>query len=75
MPSFWPALDRMKQITWPENAETDLDAIMDYIARSDAMAAIGMREEIESQVERLRTFLRSGQNASSIQDCVGLVSG
>ncbi|EKF40576.1 hypothetical protein NA8A_20667 [Nitratireductor indicus C115] len=51
----------MKRLVWSEDAETDLDSITDYIARDDVMAAIGMRDEIEGQIERLREFPLSGR--------------
>ena len=51
----------MTRLVWSEDAETDLDAITDYIARDDVRAAIGVREEIESQLERLRDFPYSGR--------------
>jgi len=46
----------MRRLFWSSNAEADLDTITDYIARDDVMAAIGMRDEIERQIERLREF-------------------
>jgi toxin ParE1/3/4 len=52
----------MKRLVWSEDAETDLDAITDYIARDDVTAAIGVRDEIESQIERLREFPYSGRD-------------
>lgn len=51
----------MKRLGWSEDAETDLDSITEYIARDDVMAAIGMRNEIEGQIERLREFPLSGR--------------
>lgn len=51
----------MKRLVWSEDAETDLDAITDYIARDDVVTAIGMRDEIEGQIERLREFPLSGR--------------
>ncbi|KXF74902.1 hypothetical protein ATN84_22035 [Paramesorhizobium deserti] len=51
----------MKRLVWSEDAETDLDAITNYIARDDVIAAIGMRDEIEGQIERLREFPLSGR--------------
>lgn len=51
----------MKRLVWSEDAETDLDSITEYIARDDVMAAIGMRDEIEGQIERLREFPLSGR--------------
>lgn len=39
----------------------DLDRIVDYIAKDNPMAALNIWDEIESQVERLRDFPRSGR--------------
>ena len=39
----------------------DLDRIVDYIAKDNPMAAVNIWDEIESQVERLRDFPRSGR--------------
>lgn len=51
----------MKRLIWSDDAETDLDIITEYVARDDVMAAIGMRDEIEGQIERLREFPLSGR--------------
>lgn len=51
----------MKRLIWSDDAETDLDSITDYIARDDVMAAIGVRDEIEHQVQRLRNFPLTGR--------------
>lgn len=51
----------MKRLVWSEDAETDLDSITDYIARDDVIAAIGVRDKIEGQIEGLREFPRSGR--------------
>lgn len=39
----------------------DLDRIVDHIAKDNPPAALKMWDEIESQVERLRDFPRSGR--------------
>ncbi len=52
----------MKRLVWSQDAEVDLDSITEYIARDDVMAAIGVRDEIEGQIERLREFPLSGRN-------------
>lgn len=51
----------MKRLIWSDDAETDLDIITEYVARDDVIAAIGMRDEIEGQIERLREFPLSGR--------------
>lgn len=51
----------MMQLIWSLDAENDLDAATDYIARDNVLAAINIREEIESQVRRLQTFPQSGR--------------
>ncbi|BCH17391.1 MULTISPECIES: type II toxin-antitoxin system RelE/ParE family toxin [unclassified Mesorhizobium] len=51
----------MKRLVWSQDAEADLDSITDYIARDDVMAAIGVRDEIERQVQRLCRFALSGR--------------
>lgn len=39
----------------------DLDEIVDYIALTDPAAALGVWDEVERQVERLRDHPRSGR--------------
>jgi toxin ParE1/3/4 len=39
----------------------DLDEIVDYIALADPAAALGIWDEVERQVERLRDHPRSGR--------------
>lgn len=39
----------------------NLDEIVDYIAQTDPAAALGIWDEIERQVERLRDHPRSGR--------------
>lgn len=51
----------MTRLIWSDDAETDLDSITDHIAHDSVMAAIGVRDEIEGQIEPLRKFPLSGR--------------
>ncbi|HEX8048814.1 type II toxin-antitoxin system RelE/ParE family toxin [Rhizobium sp.] len=44
-----------------ETYRADLEKIVDYIAQDNLTAALGMWDEIEAQVERLRDFPHSGR--------------
>lgn len=51
----------MTVLIWSDEAEDDLEALTDYIARDDVMAAIRVRDEIETQIERLADHPLSGR--------------
>jgi toxin ParE1/3/4 len=51
----------MRPLIWSDDAEADLEALTDYVAQDDVVAAVGMRDEIERQVERLAEFPYSGR--------------
>jgi len=51
----------MTRLLWSEDAEADLEAITDFIARDDVAAAIRMREAIERGVLRLKAHPLSGR--------------
>lgn len=49
------------RIVWSRAASTDLVAIDDHIAKRDPIAALDMVEAIDSAVDRLSQFPRSGR--------------
>ena len=48
-------------LVWSEAAESDLDAITDYIARNDVAAAVRMRDEIERRLQILADYPNIGR--------------
>lgn len=51
----------MMRLLWSADAEADLDAIADYIARDDLSAAVRVREAIERRVLHLKEHPRPGR--------------
>ncbi|WP_404404991.1 type II toxin-antitoxin system RelE/ParE family toxin [Pelagibacterium halotolerans] len=51
----------MKRLIWSQEAEDDLEALTDYIALDDVMAAIRVRDELETQIARLQDYPFSGR--------------
>jgi toxin ParE1/3/4 len=52
----------MSELFWSEDAETDLDDITAYIARSNAGAAVRVRGEIERRIEVLADHPEAGRS-------------
>ena len=46
----------MKRLSWSEQAEADLEAIVEYIARENPMAAVRLGDDIVAQVARLKFY-------------------
>jgi len=51
----------MARLIWTEPALDDLEAIAEYIALDDPLAASRLVEKVFDKVERLRTFPKSGK--------------
>jgi toxin ParE1/3/4 len=51
----------MHRLDWTETAETDRDAIVDYIAQENLFAAIEAGDQIERQTNELRAFPEIGR--------------
>lgn len=51
----------MNRLRWSADAESDLDAITEYIARDNVLAAIEMRDEIEQRLALLSDHSEAGR--------------
>lgn len=49
------------KVEWTEPAKRDKDALIDYIAKDNPLAAVGQGDEITQQIGRLADFPKIGR--------------